>query len=102
RAPTPHLSPLSLHDALPICLRRQLQPSFRQPGADGRARPGLALAHRRDAAGGETMRRPHRLQHRQIAAAAVAEAEIRADPDLARSEEHTSELQSRETLVCRL
>src|SRR5947209_16910086 len=75
-AATPEIYPLSLHDALPIC--EEL--------------PHLALGH--------------------VAAPVVEQAHFvaRHDPSygpgrraqVARSEEHTSELQSRQYLVCRL
>src|SRR2546427_9515317 len=61
----PRSTPLSLHDALPICRRRRER---RGPGA------APALERRRVADGGAP----------------------------ARSEEHTSELQSQSNLVCRL
>src|SRR5207302_9091613 len=64
--------PLSLHDALPILLRRLRQ-----------WRPPLCCPTRADKR--QPVHRPPLLSSR-----------------LARSEEHTSELQSRENLVCRL
>src|SRR3712207_7598729 len=69
---TTEIYTLSLHDALPIWLR------------GGRGRPGR--------------RRPggHRLQRRERLLRAGAVRRVR------RSEEHTSELQSRQYLVCRL
>src|SRR3712207_7254092 len=74
---TTEIYTLSLHDALPIC--------GRHPGG-GRA---AAAAHARD------------LQLPRLRGAANPGAEA---PRLARdrSEEHTSELQSRQYLVCRL
>src|SRR5690606_40453062 len=66
-------SPLSLHDALPICPRGDSQCRDRQRPAAQHQRVGRPRDHREQ-------------QH-----------------DLSdRSEEHTSELQSRENLVCRL
>src|SRR3990167_2135655 len=62
---TTDIYPLSLHDALPICLRG---PSC---------------------AGG-------------CASASPSRSQIRGSSDTARSEEHTSELQSQSNLVCRL
>src|SRR3712207_7617335 len=79
---TTEIYTLSLHDALPICLRPD-DPA----GADGRAvRAGGRAARRagpRLGASGRAVRqrRPSRVR---------------------RSEEHTSELQSRQYLVCRL
>src|SRR5438105_8283035 len=75
------ISTLSLHDALPICERRGTAAGVR-PGAQRRRR-----AQARDPAAPAGPRipgiRPGRRDH-------------------ARSEEHTSELQSRVDLVCRL
>src|SRR5690606_39304890 len=76
---------LSLHDALPIC--RTL------PGRIGRARPtrhtGPGAVRGPDVRGPRTVRRrPVDRRSRGV-----------GPP---RSEEHTSELQSRENLVCRL
>src|SRR3712207_7158718 len=73
---TTEIYPLSLHDALPI-LR-----SGRLPGGES--------------AGGAADTRPNRAE--------PAAANTRTDPDAQanRSEEHTSELQSRQYLVCRL
>src|SRR3712207_9293724 len=70
---TTEIYTLSLHDALPISERRQGEPRRRDAGA-GEGRPYA--------------RRPHLRAHQG-----------RGDP---RSEEHTSELQSRQYLVCRL
>src|SRR5690606_40367313 len=73
---TPASSTLSLHDALPI---------FR------------AAVHR------EVLGGRHRLQVTRIVALQAAhERHASAWRSCARSEEHTSELQSRENLVCRL
>src|SRR3712207_7282357 len=76
---TTEIYTLSLHDALPICLRNGAEAA----GLQGRA--------------------PGRVLH------AVPRARPRPSPRLglqgrsnARSEEHTSELQSRQYLVCRL
>src|SRR3712207_7020835 len=82
---TTEIYTLSLHDALPI---------FRRGRADARGRPrgreaGQAAALERQADGGEPPRR--RSQRTQ---------DGRVRP--LRSEEHTSELQSRQYLVCRL
>src|SRR3712207_8859152 len=70
---TTEIYTLSLHDALPICLLRARRA---RRGALGLLR--LVRLHRRD------RRRQPRLAHGP------------------RSEEHTSELQSRQYLVCRL
>src|SRR5690606_17802359 len=71
---TPEISTLSLHDALPICR--------------GRADPRVSRA--RPAGAGRHDQRREVADHPPIARSRQ------------RSEEHTSELQSRENLVCRL
>src|SRR5690606_39783584 len=72
----PDLSTLSLHDALPIC---------RSYGDNAQNGGGLVIDM-------TPLNRIHRI-----------DAETRlVDLDAGRSEEHTSELQSRENLVCRL
>src|SRR3712207_6940404 len=82
---TTEIYTLSLHDSLPISRR------------DGRHR-ALALLDRRrlraPAGTGRVDRRGHPGQPPQ--------AGVHRDHERARSEEHTSELQSRQYLVCRL
>src|SRR3712207_7944213 len=79
---TTEIYTLSLHDALPICLR---VPQVQRPGEEpGRVDREVQLGVERDLAG--PLQERQRGQHGQ------------AD----RSEEHTSELQSRQYLVCRL
>src|SRR5438132_9096202 len=80
--PTPEIYTLSLHDALPI-FRAGARRG--QRGAQGRA-PPHRTRHR--AVGGEGRRARRRAR--------------RPSPPTARSEEHTSELQSHSDLVCRL
>src|SRR5690606_39306110 len=86
---TPELSPLSLHDALPISLApsplARCTGSATAPPVAARTGPPLQVGQRQ----WRTTRLPHRFPG---LAGAVAP----------RSEEHTSELQSRENLVCRL
>src|SRR5690606_39639674 len=101
RAP-PAIYPLSLHDALPIFpARRALEPPRRGP----LPRPTSTPSHRAIPLLGSD--RPPRLE-----AAARTRRRRRGRPPSApshraathlrpRSEEHTSELQSRENLVCR-
>src|SRR5205814_9298555 len=72
--PTPEIYTLSLHDALPISLREA------ERGASAQGRGGAATG-----AGGR-----------------ASCGRERAAPGCARSEEHTSELQSLRHLVCRL
>src|SRR5207302_8459179 len=75
-SPTTAVSPLSLHDALPISR--------------------CHLGHRRQ--------RGHQQENSDHAAGALVRRHARASVPIVvdRSEEHTSELQSRENLVCRL
>src|SRR5206468_12846273 len=85
--PTPEIYTLSLHDALPISARRWS--GSRTTGSSGPdpGRAGSRLARR-----GRARRRCRRSRR-----------ETRSSPDRTiRSEEHTSELQSRSDLVCRL
>src|SRR5690606_40364466 len=96
--PPPPLAPLPLHDALPIY-------RFRGDGPAGRL-PHLQHPRRRRPQGGRRAAvRQRRL--RTAAGAAIVSARLpplrcmRSSP-AERSEEHTSELQSRENLVCRL
>src|SRR5204863_7672904 len=81
--PPPDIYPLSLHDALPISRTRKVLGRSLLIGlaAGGRSSLGLFAAAR-------LAQKP-----KVTAGAAVA---------VARSEEHTSELQSRRDLVCRL
>src|SRR5206468_9480325 len=86
---------LSLHDALPICYPR-IGGSRRHEGRVGTATPGMPIisshvrVHIHHGPGGEH-RSVQRLKH------ALLNGHSRH-----RSEEHTSELQSRSDLVCRL
>src|SRR5207302_10314092 len=94
--PAPETCTLSLHDALPIF------GDGVRVAVDGELDPGVA--GRADVVGGqiEPLRRGVDLER---GAGARAGPEQLAEVDLdrrARSEEHTSELQSRENLVCRL
>src|SRR5690606_40076988 len=76
---------LSLHDALPISYRLQLAPH----------QVDLTRFRRLAEAARELMRRGRRAAAFELLTAAVREWGDR-------SEEHTSELQSRENVVCRL
>src|SRR3712207_7482244 len=84
---TTEIYTLSLHDALPISTSRigQICPILLVEITSSAARP----VHRRVAAG--MMRQALRCPD-----------ELRRGSDRSRSEEHTSELQSRQYLVCRL
>src|SRR5690606_42165396 len=89
---TPRASTLSLHDALPILRHLTRTPH----GSLAALRPQHELEHpsglRLASPGGADRPRPHRRHPGRERAAESA----------CRSEEHTSELQSRENLVCRL
>src|SRR5207253_11440796 len=98
--PTPDISTLSLHDALPIFVGRELR-------MDGPVEPEVAQAADRAA----VRLVEHRLQllaNPRAGENADVPARDRLAGELlgvlvhARSEEHTSELQSRGHLVCRL
>src|SRR5436309_12603506 len=81
-AATTEIYTLSLHDALPIYMLAQHLLGAVQPALDDRADLVVDQLLR-------LVRHPHRLRRR------ITEEALR-------SEEHTSELQSRENLVCRL
>src|SRR5690606_41813941 len=82
----PEISPLSLHDALPISA---VQRQHRRVGA-------------RRAVEGEAVAAPLELLRDLVGVRAGRDEAAAPDLEVARSEEHTSELQSRENLVCRL
>src|SRR5207244_11987552 len=82
--PTTYISPLSLHDALPILANLRL----RRPDARLRSNEAIIAA---------SAAIPTRLL-----AKIVKQKLPSARADLPRSEEHTSELQSPDHLVCRL
>src|SRR5690606_40848413 len=85
--PTPATSTLSLHDALPIS--NTISPTT--AGADSALDLAVQLKPRQ---------RP--LDQLKISLPAGLLAVVDGAPRCTRSEEHTSELQSRENLVCRL
>src|SRR3712207_7113758 len=89
---TTEIYTLSLHDALPICLR---PPRRGGPHVDARLRQHARVQPRRAPLAaarpsGRAARQPRPLLRHALAGARP------------RSEEHTSELQSRQYLVCRL
>src|SRR5206468_10899417 len=87
---------LSLHDALPICVAADAA-----GGGDGR---DTCLAARRDRHDRGALRPAAERRARPSTPdrAAGLARRARAEVPPARSEEHTSELQSRSDLVCRL
>src|SRR5690606_41825173 len=94
---TPALSTLSLHDALPIFRRdrdrRQKQSAKERHATRVRPRCGPSAERRPwriSGLGGHASSRPSLVWNEPD------------HPAISRSEEHTSELQSRENLVCRL
>src|SRR5690606_41271003 len=90
-AATAYIYTLSLHDALPIYRRQCREPRARDAGREGREDAHRDGRIRQD-------ERTGALCDRRRVRAALAGAQ----GDARRSEEHTSELQSRENLVCRL
>src|SRR5205085_12683977 len=98
----PALLPLSLHDALPI-LRREPLDRVDDEDRDVRARDRLQRTQRRVALRGG----PGRDAAAPPDAGRVDEDDLAPPPlqprvdRVARSEEHTSELQSQSNLVCR-
>src|SRR5690606_41375097 len=92
-ATPPDISSLSLHDALPISASRRRD--ARRLRAPARARAGAVPAP-----GHRAHPHPRRLHVARAAPRAARSGNRAAAPR--RSEEHTSELQSRENLVCRL
>src|SRR5690606_40160844 len=98
-ATSAHCCALSLHDALPICDERRIRRLDNRDG-DHRALHAAALRKLLD---GELKLTPRRVPVRDRDALLELHAlAVDARPARHRSEEHTSELQSRENLVCRL
>src|SRR5699024_11849087 len=87
------LYPLSLHDALPISQRVQRRARLLGGGRRGALQVRRVAFHEGKSMGDLTIRQ-------EIAGRSVRPAPPAAAPS--RSEEHTSELQSRFDLVCRL
>src|SRR5690606_40634085 len=96
------LSGLSLHDALPIYLfdvEQQVLDPQRSALADGRGLRGLEV---RVAQCGQVAPAARERRQRRDTREQPPQHEPQRLAVLDRSEEHTSELQSRENLVCRL
>src|SRR3712207_8351947 len=89
---TTEIYTLSLHDALPIC--RCPDPT---PGETPRCPRG---GEAREA--GTPTGRSMQHQDSRLAAPCAVKCKVRSSPACERSEEHTSELQSRQYLACRL
>src|SRR5690606_41780580 len=89
---------LSLHDALPIYAADEVAPDTRLIGEKRLVHRRVVEPGHRAAVEPERTRGEHQIGSLQRG---VAEGTLLA-PRLVRSEEHTSELQSRENIVCRL
>src|SRR5207248_8740564 len=99
--PTSSVSPLSLHDALPILLARGERPLARMAGRLARAWPaGWVVPTMTRPSSGETRFPTALTTTRAPTVKSPTDAQAVPCPD--RSEEHTSELQSPYDLVCRL
>src|SRR5690606_41544761 len=96
-AASTELYTLSLHDALPICARRERAAAREGAAGGGRCASRDSIAERGAAAHRAAV---DRQGSRRASAAPHRELDRPAAPG--RSEAHTSELQSRENLVCRL
>src|SRR5206468_12219461 len=98
----PELYTLSLHDALPICVQHPTAGTIRS--STGKRWPrSLALITSLTFFSARTWEREAKIllaMWMGVVLAAVA-AGVAHVADLGRSEEHTSELQSRSDLVCR-
>src|SRR5690606_41669330 len=94
-----HYTTFASHDS-----RRHLRsfPTRRSSDLEQRQPPGLIGSRARQALTGEPQHRRRGQRVDRQAMLVVADLEAAAIGIEARSEEHTSELQSRETLVCRL
>src|SRR5690606_41646624 len=90
-----HIYTLSLHDALPIYIDHLLVVTFTNAAAaEMRGRIGKAIDEK-------LLKEPDNV-HLQKQISLLQSAQITTIHSFCRSEEHTSELQSRENLVCRL
>src|SRR5690606_42132248 len=95
--PTTTIYPLSLHDALPISLRRfTFKIQFRPLRPEQRERMFVV-----EALGGDEAALTESIRARLAKLDQLCPGDFAA-VQRQRSEEHTSELQSRENLVCRL
>src|SRR5206468_10152424 len=92
-APT-QIYPLSLHDALPIFAADRRAPGLAPDRAVVSSACALSLEARKTGSKAKSTARPAPTRSSRIAGRPAGEP--------SRSEEHTSELQSRSDLVCRL
>src|SRR5690606_42021730 len=94
--PTPEIYTLSLHDALPICRY------FRKPQSLQRSRISGAMSASPTRTSLDALVEIAQTINTLRDPEAVLEKVLEIAMETLRSEEHTSELQSRENLVCRL
>src|SRR5207253_6038312 len=100
--PTTSTYPLSLHDALPILGLSVWSENRVRGHGEGRAKTSYSIVCRCKTAG--VAEAAHSADRRFSRRRRIAPVTIKAtppDPEIVRSEEHTSELQSRGHLVCR-
>src|SRR5207237_10738050 len=94
----PHISPLSLHDALPISLAPGVTPSNLSPG--GQSNTNFVANGTRNSTADVLLDGMSVTNVEQNSG--ITNLEYQPSVDEVRSEEHTSELQSHLNLVCRL
>src|SRR5690606_41402671 len=94
--PTTHIYPLSLHDALPISMTRDQQVFQLIEKEKARQTHGIELIASENFASPQVMEAAGSVLTNKYAEGLPGKRYY------GRSEEHTSELQSRENLVCRL
>src|SRR5207249_12317593 len=92
--PPPQIYTLSLHDALPIY--RSTAQQFSQTSGEAQHRCAGVRRQTVRGTGSSVHERPPDVVRQR------SQRLLRREPDAVRSEEHTSELQSRFDLVCRL
>src|SRR5690606_41043511 len=92
---TTQIYTLSLHDALPISEKEQVIMATTTATTDGKTGTGTGTTT-------DTKRHSSTILYQQISRNGSTTGPITAFNNGSRSEEHTSELQSRENLVCRL
>src|SRR5690606_40577073 len=96
----PVIYTLSLHDALPICRAEQRQAVSRFPGGMDEFTHGASHGQCTWTRPADSGPAQGPVGHRNFLTPLMKRLPLAAV--MARSEEHTSELQSRENLVCRL
>src|SRR5690606_39556562 len=99
---TTHTYTLSLHDALPICSSPEPTVDLLRPARPLQTVWVLPAARRRPPPSARPRPAAPPLRHCALPLPPRRDLSPLKDGAYARSEEHTSELQSRENLVCRL